>query len=349
VGKPAEAEDLGEVPNAERRPDLTAVDGQAFIVGATSFALWTSRLTDTPFDVIIFDEASQVNQVLAAAAMLRGRKFIFIGDHQQMPPIIAGVHAAPVRRQSIFEYLFTEHPGTMLSVTYRLHAALAHYASQQFYAGRLQSHESANRRALALRTTPTVYATLLDPETPGVFLDLGHANAKTSEFNEAWYVADIIRELLTCGVPAHEIAVVTPYKAQGALIRRQLQRRCAATSPEELASIVVDTVEKMQGQERDVVLLSLTSGQFDERLQRAEFYFLPNRLNVAITRARSKRIVVGSSRLFSAQFTDPRLQDWANIYQEFCASEATVQMPLIRVPRVRRPVRRLTFNRQQGS
>ncbi|GAB3307984.1 DEAD/DEAH box helicase [Hymenobacter tenuis] len=345
VGKAAEAEDLGDVRNAERRPDLSAIDGQAYIVGATAFALWTSRLTDTEFDVIIFDEASQVNQVQAAAAMLRGQKFIFIGDHQQMPPIIAGEHADPLRRQSIFEYLFTAHPGTMLSATYRMHADLAHYASQHFYGGQLQSHSSAAGRTLRLPKPATSYADILSSDSPGVFLDLGHRNAKTSEYNEAWYVADLIRELLACGVPAREIAVVAPFRAQGALIRRQLRHRCSTTSPEELAEILVDTVEKMQGQERDVVLISLTNGLFDERLQRAEFYFLPNRLNVAITRARCKRIVVGSSNLFDTQLSDGQWQQWVHIFQDFCSAEPTFHLPLVRSPRPLRPVRRAVARR----
>lgn len=340
VGKKAEAEDLGQVPNVEKRPDLRTTDGKGFIVGATPFALWTSRLADTEFDVVIFDEASQVNQMLATAAMARGRKFILIGDHKQMPPIIAGAHADPERKQSIFEYLFTAHPGSMLSVTYRMHKQLAQFASQHFYAGKLQAHVSAANRTLDIFFPALQYVDILSAQCPGIFVDLGHLNKKTSEFNEAWYIADIIRELLACGVPAREIAVVAPFRAQGALIRQQLRSRCSATSAEELAEIVVDTVEKMQGQERDVVLLSLTVGQFDERLHRAEFYFLPNRLNVAITRARVKRIVVGSSCLFDAQLPDAGLQEWVTTFQHFCSAENVVHLPLVRTPRPRRPVRR---------
>lgn|GEM_PF-6671628 len=76
----------------------------------------------------------------------------------------------------------------------------------------------------------------------------------------------------------------------------------------------------MQGQERDVVFLSLTSGKFDTDLQRASFYFMPNRLNVAITRARVKRIVVGSSRLTKGDFGSPELKIWVNTFQDFLAS-----------------------------
>ena len=76
----------------------------------------------------------------------------------------------------------------------------------------------------------------------------------------------------------------------------------------------------MQGQERDVAFLSLTSGSFDAGLQRAGFYFMPNRLNVAITRARAKRIVVGSSRIGLARFESSELQQWVNHFQGFLSS-----------------------------
>jgi DNA replication ATP-dependent helicase Dna2 len=317
VGKADQAEGLGAIPNHEHRPDLAPIDGQAFIVGGTVHALYTSRLANTQFDVIIADEASQLNLVQAAGALLAGTKFVFIGDHQQMPPIITAEHPNPEHRQSIFEYLFQFAPGTMLDTTYRLNATLADFSSRQFYGGKLQSHPSAATRTLQLPTAPTHYADVLDPSQPSVFVDLRHANTKTRERSEAYYIADMIAELLAIGVPAAEIAVVAPYRAQGRAIRRRLEKRCPAHPADELARITIDTVERMQGQERDVVFLSLTSGKFDAALQRASFYFMPNRLNVAITRARVKRIVVGSSRLTQARFESPELQQWADSFGEF--------------------------------
>jgi DNA replication ATP-dependent helicase Dna2 len=320
VGKADQAEGLGAIPNHEYRPGLDPIDGQAFIIGGTVHALYTSRLANTQFDVVIADEASQLNLVQAAGALLAGTKFVFIGDHQQMPPIITAEHPNPEHRQSIFEYLFKFAPGTMLDTTYRLNAALADFSSHQFYDGRLQSHPSAAARTLQLPTAPTCYADVLDPSQPSIFVDLRHANTKTHERSEAHYIADMIAELLASGVPAAEIAVVAPYRAQGQTIRRRLKKRCPDRLADELARITIDTVERIQGQERDVVFLSLTSGRFDAALQRASFYFMPNRLNVAITRARVKRIVVGSSHLTQASFESPELQQWADSFGHFLNS-----------------------------
>jgi DNA replication ATP-dependent helicase Dna2 len=320
VGDHDDADGLGQVPNHHNCPDLKTIAGEAFIVGATCFALWTRRLEGVKFDVVIADEASQLTQLQAAAAMLAGTKYVFIGDHQQMPPIITAEHTDPEHRKSIFEYLFDFAPGTALNTTYRMNAAIAYYSSRRFYGGDLQSHSSAATRTLSLSTIAKQYADVLDPAYPSVFVDLRHANLKNYERNEAHYIADMIAELLVSGVPAHEIAVVAPYRAQGRFIRRQLDKRCSNIAPDELAKITIDTVERMQGQERDVVFLSLTSGKFDTGLQRASFYFMPNRLNVAITRARVKRIVIGSSRLTKGDFGTPELQAWVNTFHDFLAS-----------------------------
>ena len=342
VGKPVDADDLGPVVNEEYCPALKSVDGNEFIIGGTPFSLWTSRMKGTHFDVVIFDEASQINQVQAAAAMLVGTKYVFIGDHQQMPPIIAGLHQDAERRQSIFEYLFAFSPGTMLTTTYRMNAAIADFSSRKFYGGALQSHASAATRTLILPVASEKYPDVFQAQEPSIFVDLLHANTKTSEYNEAYYIADMIGELLACGVPAQEIAVVAPYRAQGRLIRQHLNTRCPEADPHELDKITIDTVEKMQGQERDIVFISLTSGLFQDALQRAEFYFMPNRLNVALTRARVKRIVVGSSRLFSTRFDSPELQQWADNFKEFYSScHLITRFKLIRKPAAPRFSRQL--------
>ena len=320
VGKPEQTEGLGEVSNYKHCPDLTPIDGQAYIVGGTTQALWTNQLSNVRFDVVIADEASQLNMVQAAAAMLVGTRFIFIGDHQQMPPIIAAEHPNPEYCKSIFEYLFELAPGTMLNTTYRMNEAIADFSSRQFYGGELKSHNSAATRTFHLPTPAVQYADVFDHTQPSVFVDLRHANTKTHERSEAHYIADMIAELLACGVPAHEIAVVAPYRAQGRAIRKHLNKRCVNLAPEELVKITIDTVERMQGQERDVVFLSLTSGTFDTALQRASFYFMPNRLNVAITRARVKRVVIGSSRLTDGVFESPDLQKWTSTFRDFLGS-----------------------------
>ncbi|GAF78121.1 unnamed protein product, partial [marine sediment metagenome] len=96
------------------------------------------------------------------------------------------------------------------------------------------------------------------------------------------------------------------------LIRRKLREADVVG----IDDIIVDTVERMQGQERDLIIFSLTTSNPAHAAQRAEFYFQPNRLNVAITRPRVKRIVIGSPRLLSARPPDPKHRRWVACFRE---------------------------------
>jgi DNA replication ATP-dependent helicase Dna2 len=139
---------------------------------------------------------------------------------------------------------------------------------------------------------------VLDPEKPKVFLDLGHRNITTRSHREAGVVVDLIMTLLEFGVPAWEIGVVAPYRAQGREIRSQLRQ--ILPDAEMRQQIVVDTVERMQGQEREVIIVSLTTSNPTYAANLAEFFFQPERLNVAITRPRTKLIIVGSRHVLRA-------------------------------------------------
>jgi DNA replication ATP-dependent helicase Dna2 len=186
----------------------------------------------------------------------------------------------------------------MLEETYRMNAELTEWPSRQFYDGALRSSGSAVGRRIVYPRPPTRFAAILDPAEPKVFVDLKHRNTTTRSHAEASLVADLIATLLASGVPASEIGVVAPYRAQGREIRSLLR----AVVPDERVrrQLIVDTVERMQGQERDLVILSLTTSSPAFAASLAEFFFQAERLNVAITRPRSKLIVVGSSHVLAA-------------------------------------------------
>ncbi|QHT72080.1 hypothetical protein GXP67_18940 [Rhodocytophaga rosea] len=93
-----------------------------------------------------------------------------------------------------------------------------------------------------------------------------------------------------------------------------------------LNEIVIDTVERIQGQERDVIIISLTTSDPGHATQRAEFYFKPNRLNVAITRPRYKRIVIGSSFLFSTSINNLEYDEWMNTFKEFYQDAVKIEI-----------------------
>jgi DNA replication ATP-dependent helicase Dna2 len=307
VGHPARADDL-RLPNYETFYESPlAEEAGGYVVGATPFATRTKRLAHVEFDTVIFDEASQITLPLAVMGMLAGQKYIFFGDQKQLPPVLTTRLTGGALRDSVFGYLAGGNFDTMLTETYRLNEALTRWPSEQFYEGMLRPAPQVGDRRIHYPSPPARLAGILDANEPKVFWDLAHHNNTVYSRKEAYAVVDLITTLLACGVPAAEIGVVAPYRAQGRLIRNLLQQFVPDTAVRR--QIITDTVERMQGQERDLVILSLTTSNPGFAANVAEFFFQPERLNVAVTRPRRKLIIVGSRHVLNAQPLDPALQE----------------------------------------
>ena len=306
VGQPTRADDL-HAPNFERfdeSPLAEVKDG--YVVGATPFATRTRRLSGVEFDTVIFDEASQITLPLAIMGMLAGHKYIFFGDQKQLPPVLTTRLTGGALRDSVFGYLAGSNFDTMLTESYRLNEALTAWPSQHFYDGLLTAVPTNARRQIDYPTPPARLRQILDPGEPKVFWDMAHHNNTVYSYREAYAVVDLITTLLACGIAATEIGVVAPYRAQGRLIRNLLRQ--FVPEPAVRQQLITDTVERMQGQERDLIILSLTTSNAGFAANIADFFFQPERLNVAITRPRKKLIVVGSRYVLNAQPLDPDLQ-----------------------------------------
>jgi DNA replication ATP-dependent helicase Dna2 len=250
---------------------------------------------------VLFDEASQITLPLAIMGMLAGSKYIFIGDENQLPPVT--ILSAPEAVQtSIFAYLAGRGHETMLDITYRLNDVLTRWPSRTFYHNELQPSDEAAPRRLQLSEERTQWDAVLDPNSPAVFLDLGHQNTTVRSRTEADVILELVLSLLMRDVSPEEIGVVVPYRAQSRLIRSLIRRNLGDEEP--IKKIVVDTVERMQGQEREVVIVSLTTASPKYAAQMADFLFQPQRLNVAVTRPRTKLILVGSRHVLEADEFD---------------------------------------------
>lgn len=320
VGQPARAHDL-LVTNYEyfsMSPLVGAIDG--YVVGATSFATRTRRLTDVVFDTVIMDEASQVTVPLAMMAMLKAERYIVVGDHKQLPPVGgSSLPADAIERTSVFRMLVGRGFDTMLTDTYRMNAAITDWPSRQFYDGALQpaTPEIAQRR-MVYPFPPAQLADILDPQIPAVWVDVPQFHARSSNAAEAQLVADLVQTVLDCGLTPEQLGVVAPYRAQARAIRRCLKQ--AGMEYAERQQVVIDTVERMQGQERDLIILTLTTGDRAFAAQLAAFLFQPERLNVAITRPRSKLIILGSPELLTTLPDDPALLPHVELLADLRAS-----------------------------
>ncbi len=148
---------------------------------------------------------------------------------------------------------------------------------------------------------------IIDPDAPVVFVHVDHEGYTQESPAEANLIAIIVFELVNrCGIdPKDGLCVIAAHRRQNNLIRQSIARMVnkkkvkKATTVKILSpDLVIDTVERIQGQERDAVIVSLTASDDEFIKSEKDFLMMPNRMNVSFTRPRSKLIVVGSKKLF---------------------------------------------------
>ena len=264
------------------------------------------------FDVIIVDEASQLIEPLAAGLAVRASRIVLVGDDRQLPPVVCADDArscdqleVPPTLQplgiggldtSLLDRLRGRVPTVTLRRQYRMSEAIQSFPNLSFYDGALVAARGNAPLALAPSTLEALDPELqrrLDPARPNVWVDVGEYGDGRVNTTEADEIARTVRALLNAmtrsGLPltSERVGVITPYRAQSRAIRARLQ----ATLGAHAQLVEVDTVERFQGREKDVILLSLTTRRW------SNFVFDPRRLNVALTRARFKVLVFGPTAL----------------------------------------------------
>jgi ATP-dependent RNA/DNA helicase IGHMBP2 len=278
------------------------------ILCATTTGLDQSVVGRRFFDWCVMDEASQSTEPGAWVPLQYAHRLVLAGDHCQLPPtVISPQAAAEGFAVSLMERLLDDQPGSAiarrLTIQYRMHQAIMAFPSQEFYEGSLEAAPAV--RYHLLPDLAGVQATSLT-ETPVHFVDSAGASYDEvvepegeSRLNplEAEVVLQKVQALLEAGLPPTAIAVITPYAAQAQWLRERLK----ATEVE------VDTVDGFQGREKEVVIVSLVRSNAE-----GEIGFLADvrRMNVALTRARRKLIVVGDSATVTAHPFYQRLVDY---------------------------------------
>lgn len=266
------------------------------LVAATTATWSAERYDDTGdllrFDVAIIDEATQLTVPAILGALRFARRFVLVGDEHQLPPLVMSQGAAgDVLSRSLFQELLERWGDDALVALrhqYRMHPAICGFPSKAFYGGELEAAGVARTATLHidLAAAPGL-APVLDPLRPVVFIDVPGAERGKTDRGQAQVCRDLVRALVRGNVPVDTIGIIAPYRAQVAAIRGQL-------STSGLADVVVDTVDRFQGAERDVIIFSF-GGQPDSATSLHGEDFVANRcrLNVALTRARRKLLLVG--------------------------------------------------------
>ena len=296
-----------------------------YVVGATPFAARSRRLRGVEFDAVIVDESSQVTLPLAVMAMLAADVYIFIGDHKQLPPVVMTLSPEDAPLASVFGRLAGFGFSTMLETTYRMNNELTQWPGDAFYSGKLQAAKQNAQRRLALPQRTHDYAEVIDPEKPMVLIEMDHCTSQRYSDEEATLAAGLLVALKRAGLSLDQVAVVVPFRRQARRIRMFLKARHAIQS-QDLSDCIIDTVERMQGQEREVVIVSMTASEPGYLAMLLGFLLQPQRLNVAVTRARSKLIILASEQITQAEPYDPDKTELVDLWRSLRAECEVIRM-----------------------
>lgn len=269
-------------------------------IGATPYSVCynaTKNLKDWEFDVCIVDEASQLSIPLSLAAMSRSVKYIFVGDHKQLDPIMPKGTALEMFSESIFSRLARIYPNdiSLLDISYRLNESLIKIPNNLFYNNKLESSKTTEIDTKNYKCQ--FHSNVINNEPHILLLHDEFDGISDSKF-EAELVTNLISDLGENGVKLSEIGIVTPYRAQVRTIRRALKNRFPKLTKEHFNALYIDTVDSIQGQERNYIIYSMANSHPLESMKRLDFFYSPNRLNVAITRAIKKCFVISNFKVF---------------------------------------------------
>ena len=244
-----------------------------------------------PLDVLFVDEAGQFGLADVLAAGVAARSLVLLGDPNQLPQVSQGTHPEG-SGNSVLQHLLGEHQtvppdrGLFLEQTWRLRPELCAFTSTAYYEGRLQPAPVTSERSLAAGNGP-------------VWLEVAHKHRGQSSTEEADAVAAVVHDLVgspfteedgsTRQLREEDVLVVAPYNAQVRTLRSRLP-----------AAVAIGTVDKFQGQQAPVVIVSMASSTGEDAPRGIGFAFDSHRFNVATSRAQCRAVLVCAPRLLDA-------------------------------------------------
>lgn len=254
------------------------------VVVATNSMAGSEILEDYKFDVCVIDEGSQSTEPSSLIPIVMSRKLIIAGDHKQLPPTVLSDELE--LKKTLFERMIHEHPefSKILQVQYRMNEKIMEFSNEMFYENKLIAHESVKSHNLLeiVENISNEDKNIIN-EKPLQFINVDGEEKQDSfkssyNVEEAEKVLEIVSKLQKYEIP---VSVITPYDAQVKYISKMLNTD----------KIDVKSVDGFQGRENEVIVISFV------RTDKMGFLKDLRRLNVAVTRAKRKLIVVGSKNL----------------------------------------------------
>ena len=283
------------------------------VVGGTAWVFSRPELNQK-FDYLFIDEAGQFSLANVVAVGSAAMNLVLVGDQMQLAQPIQGSHPGDSGRSGL-EYLLDGHDtippkmGVFLNTTRRLHPDICNFISKAVYEGRLQADQSTATRSIACPNDPGRIS-----RSSGIIfvpvLHEGNAQCSDEEVEVIWQIThDLIgrkwrdADGTTRRLAMSDILFVAPYNMQV----RRLQKRLGSAAR-------VGSVDKFQGLEAPVVIVSMCASEIEDCPRGAEFLLNRNRINVAISRAQCLAIVVGSPRIMTSRCQTIEQMELVNLY-----------------------------------
>ncbi|KAK2182354.1 hypothetical protein NP493_357g00002 [Ridgeia piscesae] len=297
----------------------------------TNHAVFSRRV----FDVCIVDEASQVLQPACLGPLLASRRFVLVGDPLQLPPVVQSREARDLgMEESLFARLDDTGGTYELDLQYRMNSAIMRLSNELVYSGALRcaSETVATGRLNAQNFNilhevdlPIWMKTALSPGEGQevIFLDTDkipcqetEADRKVKNRAEAMIILTLTQQIIQCGVSPSDIGIIAPYQQQVRLLRDFMHEH-------HLVDVEVNTVDQYQGRDKAAIFMSFVKSRQEDGATGGILSDL-RRLNVALTRAKHKLVLVGCVQALRPYRSVAKLLDILDTHQMIALPETTL-------------------------
>lgn len=291
---------------AEKLEDkaIKKIINQSEVVLTTNSTAGSELMQNHSFDTLFIDEATQATEPSCLIPITKTEKVVMAGDHKQLPPTIINQKAKQKGlEKTLFERMIQnidrEHTA-LLQTQYRMNKKIMEYPNKQFYNNKLEPASQVKEHTLKDLTKQK--NNHIEPREPITFIDTNGTPERqppgsTSKQNkgEAKITKKTLKELLKTNINPKQIGVITPYDAQVELLQQKLPKK---------QNLEIKTVDGFQGREKEVIIVSLVRSN-----QQNKIGFLKDlrRLNVTITRAKRKLILIGDTKTLKTNKTYKKL------------------------------------------
>lgn len=275
--------------------------GEARVIASTLTGAANRVLEGEKYSTLFIDEAAQALEAACWIAIRKAGRVILAGDHCQLPPTVKSIMALKGGLgKTLMERIVENKPGTvtLLKMQYRMNEQIMKFSSEWFYHGMVESAPTVSHRGILDYDIPMMWIDTAECDGKEEFVgeNFGRINRAEAELTLQTlqqYLEKIGKQRIL--EESIDVGIISPYRAQVQLLRKELRKREFFRPYRHL--LTVNTVDGFQGQERDIILISLVRSN-----DGGDIGFLRDlrRMNVAITRARMKLIILGSSETMTS-------------------------------------------------